>query len=168
MKRITIEETRKSLIEQIKEKLRIYHDCYHFEGGIDGCYLVSGQKCSCISLRLMENAVVFMLSINEELSFEVSDNYLTLESLDKIRETICTENHSLDIWAADMSDTHGDSHTMLLYRPLAALPDSDDEAISYLNEVICANWKRFSANAWHYVFYPDPLDNNHYIVAHFD
>lgn len=173
MKPITIEEARRSLIEQIKERLSDNSFDYSFEEHEQEdvqVTLLSGQTMPCMSVELKdEGQLVFSVSIVNVQVFEVGASDLTLESLDKIRETIKVNGVLMDIWASNDSDEQGgDNHTLLYSRRIKAMPTKED-AIDRLKEIIPCEWMAapdFGENR--YVYYPEAMDKEHYLIAHFD
>lgn len=173
MKPITIEEARQSLVEQIKERLKGSNFNYAFEEHDQPdvqVTLVSGQTMPCMSVELKdEGQLVFSVSIVNVQIFEVGENDLTLESLDKVREAIRTNTVLMDIWASnDSQEQDGESHTLLYSRRIKEMPTMD-EAIEILKEIIPCEWMAspdFGGNR--YVYYPEAMDKEHYLIAHFD
>ena len=169
MRKISIAEARQSLVEQIKEKLDECGGSYGFEEFEQEdvtVTLLTGQSmpCSCVKLN-GNDQLLFDVSIVNVMSFEVGDADLTLESLDAIRKAIQGQEFTMDIWAAD--DTQ-ESHTMLAFRKIQNMPD-DVHACEILKEYIPCDWMPAPEFGEHrYVFYPSPLDKEHYLIAHFD
>lgn len=173
MKTITIEEARQSLVEQIKERLSDNGFDYSFkehEQEDVQVTLLSGQTMPCMSVEeKVEGQLVFSVSIVNVQVFEVGACDLTLESLDKIREAIKVNGVLMDIWASNDSDEQGgDNHTLLYSRLIKEMPTMD-EAIEILKEIIPCEWMAspaFGGNR--YVYYPEAMDKEHYLIAHFD
>lgn len=99
---------------------------------------------------------------------DVTENDVTVESLQSVLTAIIPTCHTLDIWAANCDDEHGDSHTLLYFSGVERIPATDEEAISILKEVIPCEWEFFSENGSDYVFYPNLMCKERYLVAHFD
>lgn len=169
MRKISIAEARQSLVEQIKEKLDECGGSYGFEEFEQDdvtVTLLTGQSmpCSCVKLN-GNDQLLFDVSIVNVMCFEVGDADLTLESLDAIRKAIQGQEFTMDIWAAD--DTQ-ESHTMLAFRKIQNMPD-DVHACEILKEYIPCDWMPAPEFGEHrYIFYPSPLDKEHYLIAHFD
>lgn len=169
MKHITIDEARKSLVEQIKERLACNGFNYSFEENDQPdveVTLLSGQTMPCFSVEEKdEGQLVFSVSIVNVQVFEVGADDLTLESLDRVREAIKNDGVMMDIWATD--DKNG-AHTLLINRGRKDMPTEKD-AIEILKDYIPVEWMAapsFGENR--YIFYPDPIDKEHYLIAHFD
>lgn len=168
MRRITIEETRKSLVEQIIVKLRLC-DTYEFEDDVPAT-LVTGQQIPCTIVELKsDDTIVFTLNLVGVQFIEVGAADLTLETLDNICRSIKEQEHTMDIWAADC-DENGENHTILFCKNISSIPTSKSEAIDALKEIIPCEWQEASNDfgEGRYVYYPEPLDKDRYLIAHFD
>ena len=99
---------------------------------------------------------------------DVTENDVTVESLESVLAAIAPTCHTLDIWAANCDDESGDSHTLLYFSGVESIPSYDDEAIFILKDIIPCDWRPLKENHSDYVFYPNPMCKDRYLVAHFD
>ena len=169
MKKISIEELRKSLVEQIKEKLNGITDGFYYLGD-DGVNVVlsTGQMMPCMCVKMKDETPLFGISLVGIRDFDLGCNDLTVDSLDAINRAIKLKKHTMDIWAANDGD-----YILLYLHDIAALPDCENEAISYLNEIMlpgCSSgsWERLDRLSWTFAFWPDPCNKDRYLVAHFE
>ena len=162
---IAINELRDSLVEQLKRALHGNTE-YTFEGDWIEVYLTHGERVYCYSVCSREDALVFNVSILNIQDIEVSYNDIMLESLEKILTAIKACEQWLTIWGVDKKGTPH-KQLVLYEHAFTGLPESDDEAISYLNEVMAAGWEP-ALQSWSYIAILDSDNTGRYLLAKFE
>lgn len=168
MRRISIEEVRKSLVCQITQMLSSRDfECIFDDDKCPNVFLKTGQQFPCTSVRDNDGHLVLAIEMKGVADIDVTENDVTVESLQSVLTAIIPTCHTMEIWAANCDDEHGDSHTLLYFSGVEKIPTSDEEAINILVDVIPCDWRFFSDNGSEYVFYPNPLCKDRYLVANF-